>query len=187
MLRIALFSTLAALPAPVLAQDHASDAFGIVPLSELSEVRAAWSGLRTGADTGVQPPEPAEKILFLLGPKSLVAGKEQGHAVALILDRRGNPLTVWPMPSLDGVGVRAGPMATDAGHLLPDGAPVRLRATGKDGETAVRAGWVEDGHFETLLALPISAAPFDAALETPMRTERLTPEFAARPVVEGLE
>ncbi len=89
MLRFALLFVLAA--APCAARDFVADAFGVVPKSALSEDRAAWSGARANAgQIGTAPPEASGTVLLFVGPKALVAGKDDGHAVALVLDRHGN-------------------------------------------------------------------------------------------------
>ncbi len=77
----------------VCAQEAATDAFGILPTAHLGD-RANWAGLR-GSSTGedvVQTAGPAEATVLFVGPKSIVAGIEPGHAVALGLDIYGNML-----------------------------------------------------------------------------------------------
>lgn len=72
-------------------EDFFGDAFGVLPLSGLSEERSKWAGARRlGQTTSHRAPEDAGDILLFVGPKSLVAGKGNGHAVALVLDRSGN-------------------------------------------------------------------------------------------------
>ena len=73
------------------AQDFTTDAFGILPTAQLGD-RANWAGLRqspVGGET-MQAAEPADAVIFFVGPKSIVAGDEPGHAVALGLDVHGN-------------------------------------------------------------------------------------------------
>lgn len=84
---------LSLIASPAAATEFTSDAFGILPTRHLSEVRAGWSGLRSdaGGDVTVAPAAP-DVILLFIGPKSLVAGKDDGHAVALVLDALGNPV-----------------------------------------------------------------------------------------------
>ncbi|WP_400082977.1 hypothetical protein [Yoonia sp. R78084] len=74
-----------------VAQDFTTDAFGILPTAQLGD-RANWAGLRqspVGGDT-MQNAQPADAVIFFVGPKSIVAGGEPGHAVALGLDAYGN-------------------------------------------------------------------------------------------------
>lgn len=65
------------------ATDMHSDAFGILPARELSDARASWAE----AD---QRPTRVDNIYFFVGAKSLVAGQDIGHAVALLIDAAGN-------------------------------------------------------------------------------------------------
>ena len=88
MLRHAVLMILAA--SPLRAQGTVSDAFGILPAAALSPERAAWAGLRSGDAPQTVAPAPADTVLLFIGPKSLVAGAEDGHAVALAVDRHGN-------------------------------------------------------------------------------------------------
>ena len=67
-----------------------SDAFGILPANALSEERAAWAGSRDGRETDLIDADEASAILLFIGPKSLVAGKDDGHAVVLAFDQHGN-------------------------------------------------------------------------------------------------
>lgn len=77
-------------PLQGLAGETVSDAFGILPEDALSPERAVWAGLRTGIAPSDVAPEETDAILVFVGPKALVAGKDEGHAVALVLDRHGN-------------------------------------------------------------------------------------------------
>ncbi len=88
MLRLIIFLTL--LPVPAVAASTVSDAFGILPADALTRERAAWAGLRTGERSGSVLPNSPESLFVFVGPKSLGAGKDEGHAVALALDRHGN-------------------------------------------------------------------------------------------------
>lgn len=86
-----LVPVLIVLSMPLAAQDLTTDAFGILPTSALAD-RQDWAGLRTmsGGRTETQPAEAPDAAILFVGPKSIVAGKEPGHAVALGLDRHGN-------------------------------------------------------------------------------------------------
>lgn len=85
-MRVILGFLLCLIPASLMAQGYTSDAFGLLP-SGVDSVRADWAGLR--GDTRVDP-GPVERVLIVLGPKSLVAGKDPAHAVVLAFDRFGN-------------------------------------------------------------------------------------------------
>ena len=77
--------------APLHAESYVADAFGIVPVTAMAGARAEWSGLRqTRMGESVTAPGTTETVLMFLGPKSVVAGKEDAHAVAIALDRHGN-------------------------------------------------------------------------------------------------
>lgn len=334
MLRLLL--PLIFLPVPVLAGETLSDAFGILPAEAISAERASWAGLRNGEEAAEIAPETVDSLLVFVGPKSLVAGKDEGHAVALVLDRHGNlaadglavdftiggtrmtdaatrdgighvlffpdpvagthaagaragtrqspralfrvtadlgsattaflplppaqtesvatlrtediadrfgnpveagaaiplllrhtdgthsaatavviggragadllirnmeaggtveatlagrslqetsvtlqPLTrpaatdavLWQIPDLDALGLRIGPLMTGAGHMLTDGAPVRVTATTSSGDTATAEGWVKDGYFETTLPLSSTSESVEIAFETPLGAE----------------
>ena len=83
-------SSLILLASPLAAEPHVSDAFGILPEAALSEERAAWAGLRTGKENSITLAGDTENALIFIGPKALVAGWDEGHAVAIALDRHGN-------------------------------------------------------------------------------------------------
>ena len=86
------FCILMAFASSVQAETYVSDAFGIVPETAIDGERANWAGLRTGgASQSVQPLGPNTLFIFI-GAKSMVAGKDDGHAVALTLDQYGNLL-----------------------------------------------------------------------------------------------
>lgn len=73
------------------ANEVTTDAFGIFPTEHLGD-RINWAGLRetsSGTEIVQAASEPEASILFV-GPKSIVAGIEPGHAVAIGLDAYGN-------------------------------------------------------------------------------------------------
>ncbi len=78
------------LPFPAFADTFVSDAFGILPQAEISDARASWAGLQTGSASITIEPQAPDAVLLFIGAKSLVAGKDEGHAVALSLDEHGN-------------------------------------------------------------------------------------------------
>ena len=73
------------------AQDVTTDAFGILPTMQLGE-RANWAGLRQSPNGGgtLHEATSTDAVILFVGPKSIVAGIEPGHAVALGLDVFGN-------------------------------------------------------------------------------------------------
>lgn len=75
-------------PAQAAAEGWATDAFGLFDPSLANEERRAWSGHRLGEPSTT--PGPVEEVLLFVGPKSLVAGEDDGHAVSILLDRDGN-------------------------------------------------------------------------------------------------
>ena len=83
-------------------------------------------------------------------------------------------LVVWPLPSLDAVMVRVGPMATDAGYVLTDGSPVRLEVTDKTGGGITTSGWALDGFVSLMLPLSPGGAPFDVTVSTAFGGTRQT-------------
>lgn len=108
-----LGACLAGLPAAAPAQSWLGDAFGLMPeeapaAAPLPQAladdggpeappRAVWAGHRIRLTNGRPPadaaPLPAgqpETVLFFAGPKSITAGKDKGHAVAIALDPHGN-------------------------------------------------------------------------------------------------
>lgn len=100
------------------AGDYTADAFGVVPTDRLG-TRAGWAGVQTGPDASskVQPAGPAAAALLFVGPKSIVAGIEDGHAVAVGLDALGN--------LVDGADARfelgfGAPAVTQASHGIAD-------------------------------------------------------------------
>jgi len=81
----------------VSAQDLTTDAFGILPSSDMGD-RENWAGLRvtSGGVAHVQDAGAASAALLFVGPKSIVAGVEPGHAAVLALDVFGNTLNGAP-------------------------------------------------------------------------------------------
>lgn len=115
-MRSALMLLMLAASSPSWAGQFVSDAFGLVPAAgSPDDRRSRWSGWVGDDRTGSlrQPGEP-DTVLFVLGPKSLVAGKDRGHAAAIVLD--------------------------DAGNLVDDETTVTLTIDGKPVYAATRAG-----------------------------------------------
>ena len=74
------------LSTPVGAGPLVADAFGLYDPATSGD-RAAWSGVTS---TGTIAPRGPDHIAIFAGPKSLVAGHDRGHVVAIVLDRAGN-------------------------------------------------------------------------------------------------
>jgi len=99
MLRFVLPALLTAQLAAQMAaaQGVTTDAFGILPTDALGD-RANWAGLRQSDDGSAtrQTAGPTDAVILFVGPKSIVAGAEPGHAVALGLDVFGNMVNGAP-------------------------------------------------------------------------------------------
>lgn len=85
------------LPMAGHSQTLVEDAFGFFRPDADTPDRAQWSGLQTGiGDEGTWQtlvnPGPVETVTYILGPKRLVAGKDKGNGVAIVLDEWGNPV-----------------------------------------------------------------------------------------------
>jgi hypothetical protein len=114
------------LAAPAGAEPLVSDAFGLYDPAAAGD-RAAWSGLTSA---GSIAPGTPDRIVIFAGPKSLVAGKDAGHVVAIIVDRAGNLVADGTPATLTVAGVRTAvrteggiaqrliPPATGAGDLF---------------------------------------------------------------------
>ena len=76
------------------------------------------------------------------------------------------PPVVWSdLPEIGGMRVRAGPFATNAGHLLNDGSAVSLSLQFSDGSTKAAQGWIKDGMFETIVAAGPDLLPADLRIK----------------------
>ena len=73
------------------AQGITTDAFGVVPTDQLRQ-RENWAGLRVFSDGGavVQPAAAPDAAIVFAGPKSIVAGAEDGHVAVIGMDVYGN-------------------------------------------------------------------------------------------------
>ncbi|MFW2590242.1 hypothetical protein [Sagittula sp. SSi028] len=152
----------ACLSAPVSAADRAdylSDGFGLVPLSETSDERAQWSGVR-GIEKNKKfqsvkvRPGDADTCAVFVGPKSLVAGQDEGHAVTLTLDVFGN--------------------------LVADGLPVTFRL----GDMIYGGVPTRNGIGDLVFAPPTEAGSFAAGAEvdscqSPRALYRVTADLAS--------
>jgi hypothetical protein len=97
MMRILLLLALI-IAMPVHADTLLTDAFGMAPDSD--SARAGWAGYRESmtGQGAVTAPGTGARVQFYLGAKSLVAGRGQGLAMALVTDANGNLVN-------DGTGV----------------------------------------------------------------------------------
>ena len=103
MIRLSLL--LGLLAGAVAAQEVTTDAFGILPTAHLGD-RHHWAGLRQTSTGGVfvQSAGPTDAAILFVGPKSIVAGQEPGHAVAFGLDVHGNMVDGVPVQFVLGFG-----------------------------------------------------------------------------------
>lgn len=74
--------------APVMGDTFVADAFGLHDPVKTAPERRDWAGQRDKGDV-IAPQEPDRLVIFA-GPKSIVAGKDPGHVVAIVVDRFGN-------------------------------------------------------------------------------------------------
>lgn len=114
------------LAAPAGADPLVADAFGLYDPTTAGE-RAEWSGMTSA---GVIAAGAPDRIAIFAGPKSLVAGKDPGHVVAIIFDRAGNlvpdgtPATLTiadtrhVVPTQHGIAELLIPPGTRAGDLF---------------------------------------------------------------------
>lgn len=75
---------------PVRAETLVSDAFGLYDPATSAPERRAWAGWTDRGTAVVIAPQETDQLAIFAGPKSLVAGKDQGHVVGIALDRFGN-------------------------------------------------------------------------------------------------
>jgi hypothetical protein len=75
---------------PVHAETLVSDAFGLYDPATSAPERRDWAGWIDGPSATAVAPQEADRLGIFAGPKSLVAGKDPGHVVAIVVDRFGN-------------------------------------------------------------------------------------------------
>lgn len=85
---LCILLALAPLAAPAAAEPFQSDAFGLFDPATTAAERREWSGWAERG--GSVLPEEADRLVIFAGPKSMVAGKDPGHVVAVAMDRHGN-------------------------------------------------------------------------------------------------
>lgn len=163
MLRIAFLIVLTSASAGA---ETVSDAFGILPASALSEQRAAWAGSREGREPDLGVPDKASAILLFIGPKSLVAGKDYGHAVALAFDQHGNLAQQgdanFRLPEIS----RSAPLADGIAEILFMPEPTAGTFT----------GGASIGGFQSARALYRVVADVDSVWPTLIETDALVSE-----------
>lgn len=120
-----------------------------------------------------------------IGSASSSEAFEYQHQVA-----SGSPdLTVWALEEIGAIGLRLGPVATEAGHLLTDGSPVVIRVFGDGGNEVQSDGWIRDGFFETVVRRPSVDDKLTVTFQTALGFEPRSIEVgvAAPDVVRGAE
>ena len=89
---LALILTLSSTPA--WSGGFVADAFGLYSAADTRDGRELWAGTQRptseGRSASRRMPEGPDRILVFAGPKSLVAGSDDGHVVTVLLDRHGN-------------------------------------------------------------------------------------------------
>jgi hypothetical protein len=78
------------LAGPAQAETLVSDAFGLYDPATSAPERRDWAGWIDGPSATAVAPQEADRLGIFAGPKSLVAGKDPGHVVAIVVDRFGN-------------------------------------------------------------------------------------------------
>lgn len=150
------------------AEDVTTDAFGVFP-SALLESRENWAGYRTttGGASSVQRPSDADAVVLFVGPKSIVAGIEPGHAVALVLDGHGNLLhgvsTEFELGFGDTIKVET--RLGIANHLFrpPPESGAFLAGASVDGIQSARADYRVTAHLATVQ--PAALPNFESVLQ----------------------
>lgn len=165
MIRLIFVFTL--LAGSAAAQEVTTDAFGVLPTANLED-RADWAGLRTTSSGKAitQEPQAVDAAIFFVGPKSIVAGIEPGHAVAIGLDAFGNMVDGAPTTLVLGTGATAN-VATQDGiaDLLftpPPRSGVFLAGADVGGVQSSRADYRVTAHLATVQ--PAFAAGDNAVL-----------------------
>lgn len=87
---LALILAALVLAKPTAAEPLISDAFGLYDPATAAPERLDWSGWTEGGPDARIAPEAPDRLTIFAGPKSLVAGKDEGHVVAIVVDRHGN-------------------------------------------------------------------------------------------------
>jgi hypothetical protein len=102
---------------PASAEALVSDAFGLYDPATSAPERRDWAGWIEGPTATVVAPQKPERLLIFAGPKSVVAGKDPGHVVAIAVDRFGNLVTDGTDAA---VSVDGAPVATETSSGIAD-------------------------------------------------------------------
>ena len=73
---------------------------------------------------------------------------------------------VWPVADLDAIGLRIGPIETDLGYLLWDGARIDVTVIDRTRTRQSQTAWVRDGHAELQLPLSPANGPYQVILQS---------------------
>ena len=178
--------------APAVAEEYIADAFGLMLPGAEPDSRALWSGLQISADgrETMQQPQAPDAILSFAGPKSMVAGKDEGHLVAIILDKYGNMVADGTEASLrvDQDRIATVTRAGIADHLFlptPIARTLILGATSGDRQSARALQRVVpdiDSIAPTLVTPPSDGIPYETFFD--MATGPLTDRFG-NPAEDG--
>lgn len=153
MIRLLFAFTL--LAGSAAAQEVTTDAFGVLPTASLED-RANWAGLRTTSfgEAVTQEPQAVDAAIFFVGPKSIVAGIEPGHAVAIGSDIFGNMVDGAPTTLVLGTGETANVTTQDGiADLLftpPPRSGVFLAGANVGGVQSSRADYRVTAHLATV-------------------------------------
>lgn len=141
---------------PAVAGEFAADAFGLFRTAEANGSRGTWAGYRTSSGSGgprYHAPGAPDRLLIVVGPKSLVAGKDKGHAVAILLDRHGN--------------------------LVADGTPVNLRIGEETVGVVTRTGIAEYLFLPRPIAREITCGASAGERQSPRAMVRVVPDIGS--------
>ncbi|MFM2356329.1 MAG: hypothetical protein RLZZ528_2065, partial [Pseudomonadota bacterium] len=73
-----------------------------------------------------------------------------------------------PLPEIGATHFVIGPLLTDAGFLLADGAPVGLSIRTSGGQALDFNGWVRDGKMAAVLPVTAAEGPFRVVVDSPL-------------------
>ncbi len=141
---------------PAVAGEFTADAFGLFRSAEANGPRGTWAGYRTSSRSGEprhHAPGAPDRLLIVVGPKSLVAGKDKGHAIAILLDRHGN--------------------------LVADGTPVDLRFGEDTVSVATRTGITDHLFMPRPMAREITFGASTGERQSPRAMVRVVPDLGS--------
>ena len=76
------------------------------------------------------------------------------------------PVRVWPVADLDAIGLRIGPIGTDLGYLLWDGARIDVTVMDRTRARQSQTAWVRDGHAQLQLPLSPANGPYQVIVQS---------------------